>query len=96
MRTLFGLNRTYPIGSNKQIDDQLLTPKRIKFGVPQVSIIGPLFFLLCLNHIISCHAYCLQNSDPSLYADDAVINTSSHDFDELMAIITADLDNIRK
>ena len=39
---------------------------------------------------------CLQNSDQSLYVDDTVINASSHDFDELVANVNADLDNIRK
>ena len=36
---------------------------------------------------------CLQNSDPSLYADDTAISASSYDFDELVAIVNADLDN---
>ena len=39
---------------------------------------------------------CLQNSDPSLYAHDTAISASSHDFDELVAIVNADLDSIRK
>ena len=39
---------------------------------------------------------CLQNSNPSLYADNTVIRASSHDFDELVAIINADLEKIRK
>ena len=39
---------------------------------------------------------CLQNTNPSLYADDTVISASSHDFDELLAIINTDLENIRK
>ena len=50
------------------------------------------FFLLYLNDLPDC----LQNSDPSLYANDTVISASSHDFDELVAIINAGLYNIRK
>ena len=38
---------------------------------------------------------CLQNSDPSLYADDTAIS-ATYDFDELVAIVNADLDNIWK
>ena len=53
---------------------------------------GPLFFLLYLNDMPNC----LQNSDPSLDAEDMGISASSYDFDELVAIVNADLDNIRK
>ena len=75
MRTLFGisgiqLKRFESYLSNRQqqckIDDQLSSPKRIKCGVPQGSILGPLFFLLYINDMPDC----LQNSDPSLYADE--------------------------
>ena len=101
MRTLFGISgiqlklfESYLSNREQQcqIDDQLSTPKQIKCGVPQGSILGPLFFLLYINDMPDC----LQNSNPSLYADDTVISASSHDFDELVAIINADLENIRK
>ena len=55
-------------------NDKLSTPKRIKCGVSQRSILGPLFFLLYINDM----PVCLQNSDQSLYADDTVICASSH------------------
>ena len=99
MRTLFGISviqlkwlESYLSNREQQcqMDDQLLSPKRIKCGVPQGSIPGPLFFLLYLNDM----PYCLQNLDPSPYADDTAISSSSYDFDELVAIVSADLDNI--
>ena len=101
MRTLFGISgiqlkwfESYLSNREQQcqIDDQLSSPKRIKCGVPQGSILGPLFFLLHLNDMPDC----LQNLDPSLYADDTAISASSYYFDELVAIVNADLDNIRK
>ena len=101
MRTLFGISgiqlkwfESYLSNREQQcqIDDQLSTPKQIKCGVPQSSILGPLFFLLYINDMPDC----LQNSNPSLYADDTVISASSYDFDELVAIINADLENIRR
>ena len=95
MRTLFGISgiqlkwfESYLSNREQQcqIDDQLSTPKQIKCGVPQGSILGPLFFLLYINDMPDC----LQNSNPSLYADDTVISASSQ-FGELVAIINADL-----
>ena len=52
-------------------------------------------FLLYINDNIDMPD-CLQNSDPSLYADDTVVCASSRDCGDLIAIINADLENIRK
>lgn len=101
MRDLFGISgiqlnwfESYLSNREQQclINGSLSTPKKIRCGVPQGSILGPLFFLLYINDMPDC----LQNSVPSLYADDTVIYASSTDCDDLVARINADLENIRK
>ena len=49
--------------------------KTIKLGVPQGSILGPLFYILYVNDLI--HA--MSSSSMHLYADDTVLSSSSVD-----------------
>ena len=62
----------------------------IKTGVPQGSILGPLFFSLFINDLPDC----LHYTTPCLYADNTQIISSSNDYAELIDSLNFDLNNI--
>jgi hypothetical protein len=67
-------------------------PKKIRCGVPQCSILGPLLFLLYVNDMPD-H---LKKTTPYIYADDTQISSSSYDFDTLAQNLNDDLNNIQR
>ncbi|PJE78081.1 hypothetical protein CI610_02987 [invertebrate metagenome] len=68
------------------INDSISSRKTINAGVPQGSVLGPLFFLLYINDI-SCELSSLSR----LFADDTSLSYSSHDLNTIEADANADL-----
>ena len=62
------------------VNGQLSSPKIIKCGVPQGSILGPLLFLMYINDLPNC----LKYSKPRMFADDTYITTSGNSFTQII------------
>ena len=88
------LLRSYLTNRNQkcQIKNSFSSERLIKCGVPQGSILGPLFFLLCINDL----PYCLNKTKPRMFADDTNLTASANSLTDLEAAANSDLENLRK
>ena len=72
------------------VNGHLSSPKTIKCGIPQGSIIGPLLFLIYINDLPNC----LKHSNPRMFADDTNITTTGKSITKLIQFTNIDLKNI--
>lgn len=70
-----------------QINGELSSPRDCTMGVPQGSILGPLFFSLYINDLPSV----CQGVDIQMYTDDTVFYTHGKNADEVASKLTASL-----
>ena len=64
--------------------------EKIKCGVPQGSILGPLLYLMYINDLCQVSEFCL----PLLFADDTNLFITGNDMEEMCAKLNGDLKNI--
>ena len=75
-----------------QVNGTISSERLIMCGVPQGSILGPLFFLLYINDLPQC----LSKTKPRLFADDTNITAAGESINDVEAAMNSDLENLRK
>ena len=70
-----------------QLGDQISTVRHVTYGIPQVSILGPLFFLIYIND----HPECLNHATPRLFADDTNLTVAGECIQEIESNMNSDL-----
>ena len=81
-------NCAYCAGTN--VNGNLSTASTVTCGIPQVSIPGPLLFLMYINDLPNC----LRVAAPRMFADDTSITLSAKTVADLKLAVTSELNNI--
>ena len=71
------------------INGQLSSPKLIKTGVPQGSVLGPLLFLFSINYFPSC----LSNATCNIFADDKMLHVNGTSIAEVETLLQKRVDD---
>ena len=79
-------NREQRVKANSTLSEYDTTTQ----GVPQGSILGPLFYIIYANDLVNT----IQGSKVALYADDTVIYTTSKNISNALQQIQGDLNNL--
>ena len=66
--------------------------RRINMWSAQGKILGPLLFLLYINHLLNC----LSHSQPHMFADDTHLTFADNDITKIERYLNYDLANIRQ
>jgi hypothetical protein len=90
----FLLLKSYLTGRTQrcEVNGSISGEKDVKCGVPQGSILGPLFFLLYINDLPAC----LSKTKPRLFADDTNITAAGKCLSDLEDAVNSDLEMLRK
>ena len=81
--------RSYLTDRNQkcQLGDLMSTERRVTCGIPQGSILGPLFFLVYINDLPEC----LNQATPRLFADDTNLTVAGESIQEIELNMNSDL-----
>jgi len=72
--------------------NSLSSSRPVTTGVPQGSILGPLFFLIFINSMSNV----VSHGQISMYADDTTLSVSGNDAQDISHKLTSDLESIMK
>ena len=91
-RHSLGLLESYITNRSQKcfINGTLSHSKPIKCGIPQGSILGPLFFLVYINDLPNCLEYCT----PRMFADDTTLTVCGKSTHEISSAMNHDLNNV--
>ena len=81
--------RSYLSDRNKkcQLGDLMSIARRVTCGIPQGSILGPLFFIIYINNLPEC----LNHATPRLFADDTNLTIAGEHIQEIASSMNSDL-----